>query len=149
MCWGGTSTPEARLYLNKSQIKASKAPTGTLSSTLLPQSAPTTKTREQLNRHMTLKIKRQFHVGNKDMHTNQTQKSRGRRLQQGFGKCNAVQLVEFLSHLVLLPQPDSHQLLTVEAFMYWLSHPAAFFLKKKNHQTQQRGYSSLYKVNNQ
>lgn len=105
-------------------MKASKAATGTLSSTLLPQSAPTTNTREQLNRHMTLKIKRQFHVGNKDMHTNQAQKSRDCRSQQGFGKCNAVQLAEFPTYLVLLSQPDSHQLFIAEAFMYWLSHPA-------------------------
>lgn len=58
------------------------------------------------------------------MHTNQTQKSRARRLQQGFGKCNAVKLAEFPSYLVLLPQFDSHHLLIVEAFMYWLSHLA-------------------------
>lgn len=38
-------------------MKAGKAPTETLSSILLPQSAPTTN-REQKNRHMTLKIKR-------------------------------------------------------------------------------------------
>lgn len=114
-CEGGT--PQAGFYFNKPSMKASKAPMGTLSSTLLPQSAPTTNTREQLNRHMTLKIKRQFHVGNKDMHTNQTQKSRDRRLQQGFGKCSAVQLAEFPSYLVVSHQPDSHQLLIVEAFM--------------------------------
>lgn len=58
------------------------------------------------------------------MHTNQTQKSRARRLQQGFGKCNAVKLAEFPSYLILLPQFDSHHLLIVEAFMYWLSHLA-------------------------
>lgn len=59
------------------------------------------------------------------MHTNQTQKSRDHKLQQGFGKCSAVQPAEFPSYLVLLPQPDySHQLLTVEAFMYWLFHLA-------------------------
>lgn len=51
------------------------------------------------------------------MQTNQTQKNkkRGSKLQQGFGKCSAVQLAEFLSHLKLLPQPDSHKLLMVEA----------------------------------
>lgn len=53
------------------------------------------------------------------MQTNQTQKNknRGSRLQQGFGKCNAVQLAEFLSHSTLLidHNGDSHQLPMEEA----------------------------------
>lgn len=76
-----------------------------LSSALLPDSARTTTTGEQLNRCMTLKIKSQLHLGSKDMQTNQTQenKNRGSRLQREFGKRNAAHLGNSESLKIVAP----------------------------------------------
>lgn len=106
---------------SRSWMKASNTSTMALSSALLPSSAQATTTRDQLSRHMALKIKSQLMW--EDMQRNQTQKNknRGCRFHQGFGKCNAVQLAEFLSYSKRLPQPHSHQPAPDGgSFMYWL-----------------------------